>query len=293
MVVSEKVRFILLAVVCQVYSILTYGSLKMEEFGKGSETYWLIYDPDYDKYSENLVVFLHGYGASNPGCYGGWINEIASEGYLVLFPKFQTGLFFPRERKFQERTDMAIEAAVNRLSTDRKTTIKSLTFISHSIGGIISANLADQYGRDGSFDVGGIVLVQPGFQYARLGRQSNYESISGEVMLLSVTGEKDKVAGDAFVKHVMMQSPQIDSEKKLWLKHHPDKHEGEKITAKHKDPVSPLRSLRARNRNIVIRGLFCSFAQPIRSMSMPTGGQALICSRGWRLVWIGLRRSFR
>ncbi|MFD0938855.1 alpha/beta hydrolase, partial [Methylobacterium trifolii] len=36
-----------------------------------------------------VVVFLHGWGAVNPQSYGAWIDHLARQGYLVLFPRFQ------------------------------------------------------------------------------------------------------------------------------------------------------------------------------------------------------------
>jgi len=36
-----------------------------------------------------VAVFLHGWGAVNPQSYGAWIDHLARQGWLVLFPRFQ------------------------------------------------------------------------------------------------------------------------------------------------------------------------------------------------------------
>jgi hypothetical protein len=36
-----------------------------------------------------VVIFLHSWGAVDPGLYGGWIDHLARKGHLVLFPRFQ------------------------------------------------------------------------------------------------------------------------------------------------------------------------------------------------------------
>lgn len=54
-------------------SVSLRAGITMEKFGFGGSVYWIVYDTD-SKPSDNLVVFLHGYGASNPGCYEDGLN---------------------------------------------------------------------------------------------------------------------------------------------------------------------------------------------------------------------------
>src|SRR3954463_4986266 len=36
-----------------------------------------------------VAIFLHGWGVVNPQSYGAWIDHLARQGWLVLFPRFQ------------------------------------------------------------------------------------------------------------------------------------------------------------------------------------------------------------
>ena len=73
-------------IISLIITTLAKAEIVMESYGSGAKEYWIIYD-DAVEHSENLVVFLHGHGANNPVCYGGWIRDIAENGHVVVFSK--------------------------------------------------------------------------------------------------------------------------------------------------------------------------------------------------------------
>ena len=233
-----------------------YGQIVTHEYEKGGERFWLIYHEGVELHPSNLVVFLHGYGANNPGSYGGWILDIVARGNVVLFPKFQLGLWYPATRKFQHRADRAIRQSVKILKEEKGLDITNLTFVTHSIGGVMASNLADQYGKSGEYEVGGLVLVQPGFKYLRLGKQPSYENIEKNTRILMITGTRDRAAGDKFAKYLHARTPKVESKNKHYFRLHRSLHEGKKINPGHKDPVAPDPSLDTGNKNMVIRGSY-------------------------------------
>lgn len=236
--------------------MLSHAQITIEELGNGGKRFWVIYDQNTPIHSPNLVVFLHGYGASNPASYGGWIRDLVSAGNVVVFPKFQVGLFYPAERKFQRRADWAIHRAVKYLQDQKKLQIKQLSFVSHSIGGMIAANLSDLYGQSGEFKVGALILVQPGFKYMKQGEQETYDQIDPATEILLITGKMDVSSGDKFAKHLYASTPQVPDSKKHYFRLHPTSHEDELIRPTHKDPVCPDRLLDTGNKNLVICGSF-------------------------------------
>ncbi len=228
----------------------------MTAHGRGAHEYWLIYDADQD-INKNLVVFLHGYGASNPGCYGGWIKSLTEQGNAVVFPKFQIGTFLPRTRAFTKRTEQVIRDAKERLRSDHQVSVASLILIGHSIGGVIASNIANNH-KQNSLHISGLVLCQPGFKYLKLGAHDTYNRIDSNTFLMVITGEKDHAAGRKLASHIY-ETANLSTNKKRWIEHQEVETETLQLSAHHKDPVSPLKELDSRNRNLVIGGayLFC------------------------------------
>lgn len=235
--------------------VTSRAELVMTTHGKGVHEFWLIYD-DRQPINDHLVVFLHGYGASNPGCYGGWIQSITKKGNAVLFPKFQIGTFLPRTKAFQRRTEYVIADAKKLMKKSLHVDVKSLIMVGHSIGGVIAANITNDHERNG-FSVSGMILCQPGFKYLKLGGYDTYNHITDATHLLIITGKNDHAAGRKFADKVYTTS-NIRSNK-TWLEHQAYQTDDLKLTAHHKDPVSPFKELDSKNVNLVIGGayLFC------------------------------------
>lgn len=230
-------------------------NLKIESYGAGTSKYWLIYADKDSLITNQLIVFLHGFGASNPACYGGWIRSLVEAGNIVLFPKFQNGIFLPQTTKFSNRVNKSITNAIANIQEKHKITIKSLAFVSHSIGGVIATNLADEYGKTKKQKVSTLFLVQPGHKYLKLGSKNSYHNIDSNVKVVIITGDKDRTAGDKFAKGFYNTTPQIPRSQKLFLNQYKDKYESEKIGATHVEPISPDSELDTGNKNIIIIGV--------------------------------------
>lgn len=149
-------------------------------------------------------------------------------------------------KKYQRRVDKALAAAIPEVEARKGVSIENLTFLSHSLGGIIAANLSDQYGRVSGNKVAGLILVQPGFKYLPLGRKDSYSSVDSNVQILIVTSPEDFVAGDEFASHFFRQTPQIPESKKV--------HRIQSVggISDHAGPVGPDWDLHGRNFNAVI-----------------------------------------
>ncbi len=233
-------------------SLKLHAQLGIGEFGNGPRKFWVFYEESVEQYSDNLVVFLHGFAASNPACYGAWIRELTAAGYVVIFPKYQQGMFYPATIKFQRRVDKNIRKAFDRLPQQLGTNFQSISFVTHSLGGIIASNLANEYGASNEYQVAGMVLVQPGFKYLKLSRLDQYDRIDTKCKLLLITGDKDLTAGNKFARYLYEHSSQI--EEKVLVEHYDDRNNYEKVKSDHTSPISPDRALDTGNRNVVIRG---------------------------------------
>lgn len=212
---------------------------RTETFRKGSQKSWL-YIPDNGQTEfKRLVVFLHGFGAKNAAVYGAWINELLRDGYVVLFPKFHTATFIPTVSKYEKRVQQSIEDAQGYMKTNKIALEKEgLVFIGHSIGGLLSANLAAEFGQSRTQKVDGIFCAQPGVAYVNWKRKNDYRTIDPSCAIVCVTGNNDFIVKFWSSRLIMNRSVQVNQHRKVWLNQEKWKRKGKKITASHAEPVA-------------------------------------------------------
>ena len=78
---------------------LEYGHSEVIKttYGEGASQYW-IYEPSSPKpYSAPIIVFNHGWAATNPEVYQAWIFHIVRRGNIVIYPRYQENIFTPSD----------------------------------------------------------------------------------------------------------------------------------------------------------------------------------------------------
>lgn len=254
--------------------------------GKGPNRCWLVRHAGAEAVAPTrVVVFLHGFGATNPGCYGGWIEHLLGDpatgaGHLVIYPKFQTGLWPPRGEAYTKRIQRRLETILEDLQEQFPGMPTDVTLIGHSIGGVIAANLADRQADFEHFSVNGILLTTPGHKVFPCGRQSNYERIPPELPVVIVTGEEDGASGDKFALYFTERSPQLT--RRIHLSQQPDRTSDERVRARHRTPVSPLPELYQSNFNLITIGarLVCRTDLADRNCYFRLSDALLSCAEG-------------
>jgi pimeloyl-ACP methyl ester carboxylesterase len=83
-----------------------------------------------------VVVFLHGVFATDPREYGPWLDHLAREGAVVVYPTYQEGLTPPAS--FLANAVAGIRAALARVPADER----RLVVAGHSAGGALAADYA-------------------------------------------------------------------------------------------------------------------------------------------------------
>lgn len=241
--------FFLLVVFVSV-AVNAQSNFTLSKFNRGADRFWIFEPNTEDKDTNNLIVFLHGYGVSNAKCYGNWIDQLIDQGYTVLFPKYQQGVWFPRAKPYQKRVEAAIDSAANHLKT-KGYTISNIHFITHSMGGVLAANIAQQ-NINKRYTISSLFLTQPGHKRFKLGALNNYNHIESETNLVLVVGEKDKTAGNTFATLLNEKTPQLSHEHKIYLVQRGEKYREQKISSHHKEPLSPNEIYSTRNWNLLI-----------------------------------------
>lgn len=181
-----------------------HEAVNFQDFAQKPHGYWLFEPAAPVPDSAHIVVFNHGYGAYNPMIYGKWIKHLVRKGNIVIFPRYQKDLFFPRPNAFAKNVSKAIRNALIELEKEGhvKPITEHLVMMGHSYGGVISADLAINYEK---FDIPkpeALLLVNPGTSRLKGGRLETYEDMPEDVKLLITISEHDYITGDEFANLV-------------------------------------------------------------------------------------------
>lgn len=227
-------------------------NLAIDAYEKGYCRYWVLYETGRQSYRRQVAVFLHGFGTNNPACYGGWIKHLIAEGCIVIYPKFQNGVFLPRTRVFQKRARVSILKGLRQVEEQFGFKSEGVVFYTHSLGGIIAANLANDPGFVRQVPVLGMLLGLPGVKVLPLGRLKSYANVPEGVKTLVITAKEDYLTGQSYARKLYAQIRHLPETNKLWLEYHSTRLHGKRLVAGHVNPISPDRDLDTGNRNFFI-----------------------------------------
>jgi len=165
-----------------------------------ADGYWLFEPADPIPDSAEVVVFLHGYGAYNPMAYGKWIKHLVAKGNIVIYPRYQKNLVWPRPDGFPKNAAKGIRDALQVLENEGhvKPRTEKVAYVAHSYGGVIATNLASHWEQFQIPKPTAMLLAQPGSGPFKGARLEKYERLPDELNLLVVVGEDDYVVGEEF-----------------------------------------------------------------------------------------------
>jgi len=178
----------------------THDSVTFYDNAQSADGYWLFLPAQPQPESAEVVVFMHGYGAYNPMAYGKWIKHLVAKGNIVIYPRYQRNIVWPRADAFPENAARGIRNAIDWLKLEgpiRPNTDK-VVYIGHSYGGVINANLAVNWKKFRIPEPVGLMLCEPGSGPLKGARLQDYGAIPERTALLIVVGEDDYVVGSEF-----------------------------------------------------------------------------------------------
>ena len=199
-------------------------SIWFQDFSKKQDGYWLFEPMGPKPDSANLIVFIHGYGGYNPMIYGQWIRHLVRKGNIVVYPRYQKNIFWPRPKKFSENVSQAIRDALAEMENDGhvKPVTSNMAMVGHSYGGGVSGQFAINFLEHNIPKPKVVMLCAPGTGKLKGGRLESYADMPGDISLLIVTHENDWVVGDEFAQKVFKEATSV--EKRNLLHHRPDDH---------------------------------------------------------------------
>lgn len=183
-----------------------------------------------------VAVFLHGWGAVNPQSYGAWIDHLARQGWLVLFPRFQE----VNRTKPSDAPAIAgalVKAALAEVSDDQeaKPDLSRVAMIGHLAGAPLAMDLAANAKKEGLPTPKLIFAAVPGGiasgPKSRGIALDDLERIAPETLIVTMVGDKDARAADAASRRLLREASAVPAERKLFVRALSDDHGFPAMTA--------------------------------------------------------------
>jgi acetyl esterase/lipase len=255
--------------------------------GEGAKQYWL-YEPDGLRGSAPVVIFLHGWNATNPQDYEAWIEHFVRRGNIVIYPRYQEG---PTER-IPNMMPNAIEAIRDGLSKlGSRADRNRFGLVGHSLGAEMAFAIAATAASKGLPSPTALMSVEPGDtsdagvlagRVKRLSEGVNYQQIPKAILALVLVGDEDKIVGDETSKMLFSAISQVPCENKNFVVVKSDRHGTPALIADHYAPVTAFPAT-AQNEGPIARLIRSRTAQ--RGMEQPSGQvDALDYYAYWKLL---------
>ncbi len=224
-----------------------------------------------------VVVFLHGYNASNPTDYQAWLTHLARKGNLVIFPRFQTRLTLGSE--FTANAIWAIRDGLSWLNanaTVKPSTGNGLVAMGHSYGGVVAVNYANRASAEG---LPAAAAILPVFPYTE--NMDNLGSIPASSKLVCVVDDEDMTTGRTGCDVVWERTGHMTAENRNYVWMFSDTYGEPDLRARHSAPheFSPEDALDFYGfwklgdglRNCVILGTDCEYGIGLASQQRAMG----------------------
>ena len=219
-----------------------HSSVIKKRYRAGAKEYW-IYEPDAPKpRSAPVVVFLHGWGGTNPLYYGAWIDHLVRRGNIVIFPRYQSSVLTPRSQ-FIPNTLEAIKDAFAQLQKQPghvRPELNRVAAVGHSLGGVLAASVAAMAAEYGLPPMKAVMSVEPGMT-SHPGNVpiADLKKIPSDTLLLAVAGDRDTFVSDIDAKRIYYESTQVPSDNKDFVTLVTDDHGTPGLVANHRAPTAP------------------------------------------------------
>ena len=176
----------------------SYDSVAMYDYAAEADGFWLFEPQTETKDTQNLIVFLHGYGGYNPMIYGQWIRHLVRQGNTVIYPRYQKNIFSPPPQEFSPNVVTGILNALDTISAKKHLPVRTDGFgiVGHSYGGTLAAEITVNYEAYQLPKPQCVLLCAPGTGPFKAGRLDSYEALSEDLKLLIVVHENDVIVGD-------------------------------------------------------------------------------------------------
>ena len=169
-----------------------------------------------------VIVFLHGWLATNPAVYGAWIEHLVRRGSIVIFPRYhQDWLTSPTT--YLPNTVAAIHDALDVLQTGPgrvRPDLDKFALVGHSAGANLAAQVAAVAKQAGLPHPCALLAFLPG--EVRPVPGPDLRQIPADTLLVVAAAEQDVVVGDSRARSIFREAAQIPEDRKLYVLYRSD-----------------------------------------------------------------------
>ena len=214
----------------------SHGSFTRSTFGEGNDEFIIFEPADPKPEKAPVILFLHGWTAMKPEPYLDWITHLARRGNIVIYPRYQAKIT-TKPAEFTPSAIKAVKAALavlegsDHVHPDRE----KVAAVGHSMGGILTANLAAAV-SEGLPPIKAAMCVEPGNGGYPI--NADYSKIPAGTLLLTISGDADKLAKDTNAKAIFSGATSIAKGDKNYIIAASDDHGTPNVTANHMAPTT-------------------------------------------------------
>jgi dienelactone hydrolase len=176
--------------------------LEERTVGRGPVTTTII-QPAQARGPVPVVVFLHGWGATQPQTYRPWLEHLARRGNTVIYPRYQESVLTPPPQALGNAL-AGIRLALSRVEEDPR----RLVAAGHSAGGALAADYAAIARRVGLPVPRAVYAVYPGRSLR--GIPASLPEVPGiprGVRVLAAGSTADRVVGTRVARAIARAAP--------------------------------------------------------------------------------------
>lgn len=202
-----------------------------------------VYAPDGSTDPERkilpVVVFLHGFGATDPVTYQEWIDHLVRRGAVVIYPGYQDpGFLGGSQEAYLRNAFSGVREALAHIgaSTDR------VHVVGHSLGAVLTAAYGALAPLVDLPSAATLTMIEPG-GCRNCGNQDAFgvrlplrTQISPDTLVRTVVGEDDGFVGDADARSIQRMLGDIPAEQKAFETIRSDGHGTPPLVADHLFP---------------------------------------------------------
>jgi pimeloyl-ACP methyl ester carboxylesterase len=183
-----------------------------------------------------VVLLLHGFGATDPQTYRGWITHLVRSGNVVVYPDYQPeGFLVFDQAAFVENMVAGTERAFDQAGLDPD----AIHVVGHSLGAVIGVAAIGE-GPDGGLPpVASLTLVAPG-GCSTCGSTSGFGiplpetlEVPAGMLVHAVTGSDDAIVGDGDARAIWSRLEDIPAGQKRFVDVRSDGHGEPVLVADH------------------------------------------------------------
>ena len=215
------------------------------QFGPKAQGFW-IFEPFFPTpTAAPVVVLLHGWLAIDPYTYSGWISHLVLRGNVVIYPVYQDWWTLP---------DAALENAIEGIKDSLQelkrpghvptdSTLFAIT--GHSLGGYLSAMIADQAIIKGLPAPKVVMPIEPGVELSSIPEQLS--GIPQTALMVVVQGEDDTIVDPELAKKIWQRIQHLPEENRDFIRYRTDRNGNPPLIADHFFPVSTVKNMKSLN----------------------------------------------